>query len=461
LLKYACLIAVPYLVVRLLGIVDSYAIFLDIMLFATVTAFFSFIFLKKTIWSQWAQVNKMIIRPKLKTTFFCFVVLLLIFGSGYHAIKHKNNEAQPADNIVLGFHFPYKFPEYPDSPKIKPYVDCMNSQVSPKEYILNLFEKYDIVILQESYHGETTQWEMISEIVSDTAFINNVGHIFTEYGSAMHQDKIDTFLHTVFPNDTVLEQETAILMDYMSGGFYYFIKRLNLLNATLPDSLKIQEHYTDVIDWDYFSTLPRTSHFTDRDSAMAQITIDWYNHQRALGKRHKCMVVTNTRHAFGYAGGVEKVKNSPAFLHLTKGNQGQYIWETFPDKTASVLQHKYVSSRSFFIPLRRPQQSGIWDKAFASTGNRPVGFDLKGTPFGKNTFDEYRTRGTKPRLCYEDFFTGVIFNKPFMEQRTIYHPYHRYAIEKEAERKGITDLDRVKRRVRNHDNEAFFRDDMS
>jgi DNA-binding MltR family transcriptional regulator len=48
-----------------------------------------------------------------------------------------------------------------------------------------------------------------------------------------------------------------------------------------------------------------------------------------------------------------------------------------------------------------------------------------------------------------------------MEQRTIYHPYHRYAIEKEAERKGITDLDRVKRRVRNHDNEAFFRDDMS
>jgi hypothetical protein len=70
-------------------------------------------------------------------------------------------------------------------------------------------------------------------------------------------------------------------------------------------------------------------------------------------------------------------------------------------------------------------------------------------------------RGTKPLLYYEDIFTGIIFNKPFIEQRAIYHPYHRYAIEKEAEQKGITDSDRIRRRAINHDNEFFFKDDMN
>jgi hypothetical protein len=461
LLKYGILIAVPYLVFRLLGIVDSYAIFVDIVFVATVIAIFSFILFRKTLWSRLAQVNKVIIRPERRTRVVCFIALLVISGGGYSLIKHINNATQPSYSSVLGFHFPYKFPEYPNSSKLKPYVECLNNQESPKEYILNLFKKYDIVILQESYHGETTQWDMIGDIVADTAFINNVGHVFTEYGSAMHQDKIDTFLHTVFADSAVLEQETAILMDYMSGGFYYFIKRLNLINAKLPDSLKIQEHYTDVIDWDYFSTLPVTSHFVNRDSSMAQVTVDWYNRQLAMGNRHKCMVITNSRHAFGYAGGIEKIKNSPAFLRLTKGNQGQYIWEAFPDKTATVLQLQNEPSRSFFIPIYRPQQGGLWDKAFALTDNRPAGFDLKGTPFGKDIFGGYRMRGARPQLCYEDFFTGVIFNIPFMEQREIYHPYHRYAIEQEAIRKGISDSTKIRYRVRHHTDEVFFENNMN
>ena len=81
---------------------------------------------------------------------------------------------------------------------------------------------------------------------------------------------------------------------------------MNLLNSELPDSLKVGLHFCDAqIDCDDIVAFIKTKPKLDekRDSLMAQTTVDWYNEQITAGKRHKCLVVTNYRHAFGYAGG--------------------------------------------------------------------------------------------------------------------------------------------------------------
>ena len=41
---------------------------------------------------------------------------------------------------------------------------------TPVEYTLSLFGKYDIVVLCERAHPETTQYNMIFELVSDKRF---------------------------------------------------------------------------------------------------------------------------------------------------------------------------------------------------------------------------------------------------------------------------------------------------
>ena len=174
---------------------------------------------------------------------------------------------------------------------------------------------------------------------------------------------------------------------------------------------------------------------------MAQIVIDWYNTQIKKGTRHKCLVVTNTRHSFGYAGGVEKIRGGRSFLHQTEGNQGMYLFEAIPNKVANVIQNMpRPQNFHFMMFLCRPINYGIWDKAFKKNGYKPVGFDLGNTPFGNDVFDAYCLRGAKSDFCYSDIYTGVIFNKPLSEMREYYHPYHRYAIEYEARQKGITDL---------------------
>lgn len=435
--KFGISVLIPYLLLYLLGIVNPYHIFLDILVIAGFFLILFYSYKGQMWWSYLAETNKLIKPLSTTKTIITFLVLLLIIGSSYTCIKNINNSQHDGKVKVLGFHFPFKFPEYPNSKVVDNYTEFMSKQSqSPKDYIIGLFEKYDIVIICETYHGESTQWEMIYDVVSDKRFVENVGNIFTEYGSAAHQDKIDKFLFTTYKNDTLLSKATASLMDYMSGGFYYFVKNINKLNSQMPDSLKIREHYTDILDWDYCSAYirfydPNPDH-DNRDSLMAQVTISWFNNQRQFERRKKCLVVTNYRHAFGYAGGVGQVKNNPKFLSLTTGNQGQYIFEAFPTQTACVVQNCPNNQlKTFFIPFPTPIHDGIWDKSFQLNDRRPVGFDLKGSPFGTDDFDMYRMNGAKPRLKYQDIFTGVVFNKQYTELKKVDYPFKRYALEQE------------------------------
>ncbi len=465
LLKYLILLIIPYIACRIFGIVDSYAIFLNIIFFNLVLFIFSLLIFKQTLGSKIFKTRIEIVKQNKVKVILNFVAFLLFGLCSFMILRVMNNNEHKHSNTLLGFNIPYEFPKYPKSAAVEPYIDFLKKQnQSPKEYILSLFEHYDIVILQEKYHGESTQWELVEDIVKDSVFIHHVGHVFTEYGSVKHQNKIDRFLTTTFENDTLLEQETAVLMNYMSGGFYYFIKNLNRLNSTLPDSLKIQEHYTDCIDWDHFSDFGRVAvgaNEINRDSLMAEVVITWYNEQVANHKRHKCLLITNYRHAFGYAGGVEKVKNSKAFRRLTGGNQAQYIWERFPNQTATVMQPDKNPNRTFFLPFYINSHKGIWDKAFEWNDHKPVGFDLKNTPFGEDRFEMYPLKGGKTELVYSDIFTGLIFNKPDNGLRQKYHPFHKFAIEEEARRKGITDTLEIQRKTayldnQSHDDRAFW-----
>lgn len=425
------------------GISEPYAIFMDIAYCHFVLLIVSFLLFGTSLWNHICKLHfERQPISSIKNIGFC-VGIILFSAIGFLTIKSINNKQHPHSEKILGFNFPYEFPEYQNEKNVKPYVDCLqNQQQTPKDYILSLFDDYDIVILQENIHGEASQWELISDIVKDSVFIHNVGHVFTEYGSAMHQDKINRFLLTSFDNDTALEKETAVLMDYMSGGFYYFIKGLNILNATLPDSLKVQEHYTDCIDWDHFTTLGRNQITEDmnRDSLMAEVVIKWYNQQCKENKRHKLLLVTNGRHAYGYAGGKDKVTDKCYdFRHLNKGNQGQYIWAKFPDRTSTVMQMGFNTNRMIYLPLYREIKKGIWSKAYQMTNARPVGFNLQGTPFGEDHVEDYPLKGGNTELRYADLFTGIIFNRPYMELTNINHPYQKYAVYEEALRKGITD----------------------
>ena len=75
------------------------------------------------------------------------------------------------------------------------YEDFLADQhLSAKEYILSLFEKYDIVILCERDHREITQYDLILDVISDKRFRSEVGNIYTEIGNFQRNDILNEFL---------------------------------------------------------------------------------------------------------------------------------------------------------------------------------------------------------------------------------------------------------------------------
>jgi hypothetical protein len=123
-------------------------------------------------------------------------------------------------------------------------------------------------------------------------------------------------------------------------------------------------------------------------------------------RKDRYLVIMNTRHALG------RVKSAKSD---TWGRNVGYFLETAfgPDQVSIVLYHQprqsVIQAEPGSIHLIR---DGRWDAAFAANRNKPVGFDLAGSPFGNDPFDysDYFKAAT-----YQDAVDGLIFWKPLSQ----------------------------------------------
>jgi hypothetical protein len=430
LFKYLIGFLFPYAVLYLLKWVDFNKNVIAISVF---TIIFSLIFwlIKKVTW--WDLLSKTrvekVIVPK-KIILFSYLILLLFMILSLSFIVFNNNNYQNNDLKIWGFQYPQKFKRYPNNSNIKKYTDFLSGQhLNPKEYVFELFKTNDVVILCEASHQESTAWDLISDIVADKRFIDNVGNVFTEYGAVSKQSKVDSILNEKFASDTLLEKSLAGLMLYRGPHFFYFLKNINLINNTLPDSLKIHEYFTDFNYFDeYFPGNIRPKDEMYRDSIMAYILIDKFKDIQENESRKKSLLITNYYHAFA------PIKKEYQRKNMLNKCEATFIFKAFPAKTANVMLNSLALNTSVILAtdkfaLLNAIQNGKWDRAFEENKNRPIGFDFKGSPFGNDDFD-YLPMVTN--LKYEDVFTGFIFNKPIFEWKIDnYYPFREYGAEKE------------------------------
>ncbi|MDR1542855.1 MAG: hypothetical protein LBS50_00295 [Prevotellaceae bacterium] len=399
----------------------------------------------KTWWDVLCNTHKSYVYKKNLFVFpaFLFSIVLLFF-----ILQIYNNVGNRGVDKILGFKFPFKRIEYPDNRKVQSYYKFLKEKgQNPKDYLLNLFDTYDIVVLCENLHPEDTQWDFIYDVVSDKRFYEKAGNIFTEYGCVRDHAKVDTFMQTNFNSEIELQKATATLMNYHSGNFYYFMKKLYKLNSSLPDSLKIKEHFTDVLGWKYLYFAYNDSINFDygnpydvkRDSLMAQVVIDWYNKERK-----KCLVVTNFRHAF-------IVKNKELYGNYSD-NEAQYIYNSHPTQTVNIMLY----GSAYNIMMFKPVSDGIWNTALQKTDYKPVGFSFENSPFGQDFFDKFPYFFKSYPYTYSNIFTGFVFYKPEEQFRYSKQPFKKYAAQKEykfAVQNNLIDTIKGKQLLNNYKDE--------
>ena len=367
------------------------------------------------------------------------IFLLTMFGKIYPFFTNKP-EQKPKSAIDGAFTQLYKFyPEYPINAETRKYADFVRSHSQdPVDYVFDLFDKYDLVVLNERLHPEYTQYELYSKIIRDKRFLNKIGNIYTEIGSVSYQDTLNNFIHTVFLSEDSLNKAAALLQRNSNGmwpiweltNFFIFLKLVNTLNSELADSLKIDWYFTDMpVNWETMtsSAYKKRPHYEHRDSIMAVNIIDIYKDKLAKNERRKKgLVIMNFRHGYGLIRDNNGVKTGHFFNKL---NTTPRLMDLLPGKVCNVLINTVRYGPAGFEIIFFPIQHGKWDKAFNLAGNPDAGFDFKNSPFGDDEFDAFL--GVPPEgLTYKDLFTGFIFYKP-LEKHIKKHgfPYMLYNFE--------------------------------
>ena len=303
--------------------------------------------------------------------------------------------------------------------ELQPYVSYLQSHAQPAiQYMLQLFRTYDLVILAERTHPETTQWEFIYELTSHPEFLAKVGHVFTEYGSVSQQQALEQVLSAPSLDEAALNQKCIDLLrnfplwpyGWHNNNIFEYLKKLYRLNRTLPADTRIALYFSDV-PWQWEGKTPDdyarywSTEIPQRDRIMADHIVTRFQEiLQSSAARKKALVIMNTRHAFRTGG----------------NNTADFLFQAFPNKTANVMFNMTALDMSglsgeYQGTYNRPVQNGLWDAAFWKLGNVPLGFDFKDSPFGKDPFDLHTYFALSGNLKYESVFTGMVFYQPLSQ----------------------------------------------
>jgi hypothetical protein len=294
---------------------------------------------------------------------------------------------------------------------------------SAKEYVISLFENYDIVILCERDHKEFTQYELFLEIVKDPYFIENAGHIYTEVGATNMDAEINTFLKSGWQDSLSARNKiTSIFRDIDYSPYWHcynypwFLGELYKINQGLREDKKLMLHPSDIeFDWSKCKTPQEYKLFdssisrgnSNRDSIMAQNIIKRYSRiQSGSGPRRKALVIMNYKHAF--------LKDHIFSGNITH-NTGRYLSDKYKGKVASVYIMGLAIPKAGGLSVVK---SGKWDHYFEVAEMTDVGFNLKDSPFGSEDFDVIPPDSVT-RYLYKDMFTGLLFYRPIQEHKLI------------------------------------------
>jgi len=319
------------------------------------------------------------------------IFLVLMTGLSYSSLK-----AQEIDDKLIDF--------------------IREDATSPDEYIINKFNIYDVVLLGE-HHIIKENLLFIQELIPKL-YKNGIYAVGMEFGASEVQGKLDQLINAeIYDEDLANEIMYTYNVTWAFKEYIDIYKAAWKINRSLPDDAKkfriINLSY--IFQWDKFTG------FRNPESMKAVFPKGPADKHRAeiiekeiLNKNEKILALVGTPHAYTkYASAyfMYNADNFFAYDHFWLGNR---LFKKYPNKVFNIILHqsftkKYNDQYMTISPL-----DGSIEKLMRINDNRPVGFDLIGSPIG-NLRDQ-----SLHNIGYENFklgqlFDGYIFLEPLNE----------------------------------------------
>ncbi len=317
------------------------------------------------------------------------------------------------------------------SDKLKPYVNTLNEKgEKPIPFILEKLNYYDLILFDDALHTAVEPFEFYQELLENGDFQKKVKYIFLEVVSVNQQPALDEYFESKTENPKLLYP--AFQNDFSGQGWPYqtyfdLLQRIWKINSTLPahDRFKVVAVNAPVY-WKEMNTPKDVDLFRlsilGNDYTMYKIILSYLNYFKS---GEKGIFLTNTRHAY------KGIKNRKDKYYW---NCGTFFYLHNPGKTYSVRFHninlrfqmkkdvdastpKTTEGLEDVIIKWVRLENGLWDSAFEVFGNKPVAFDLKGTPFGGADYIGNHMLNVAPGQTMYDAYDALIFLAPVDKMR--------------------------------------------
>ena len=303
---------------------------------------------------------------------------------------------------------------YAQNHTLNDYVQCINNHSSaPVEYIFKQFEQSDIVVIGERDHRDTTQYQLILDILKDPRFVKEIGYVYTEVGCVNRTSEVNKLIKGKFQNN---EDFMNHLYSYLRTGevFYPLWEKYNrvqflrgLYEINRNNRQKITLGLTDcAFSWDDISSAQEYKDFfysaacEYRDSTMVANFAQMFEQQKPKKGKRKALIITNQPHAI-----------NATMAKRTYHRQGKWLKERYGQDNVKIVIFNWAEYR-FYDGKKMPLiADGLWDAAFEEIDRKPFGMDIKGTPFGNTPYLDPAYKN----LRWEDVADGIIYYKPFYE----------------------------------------------
>lgn len=278
----------------------------------------------------------------------------------------------------------------------------------PKDYVLDKLAKHQLVIYGEM-HGRPASWNLLRGIIDDPKFAETTGIVFMEFVS-YHQKELDRFYEQEKLDISILlnifgDQQ---VYGWLDKGQFDFMLALRELNQKLPAEKKIKVVLADYqFSMDSIKTrdqfMAEMKNAKDRNTQMADVIEQTI--ESSDDSRNSLFIV-----GFGHS----YKTHIPGMASTAPGQKpalsaAAQLVERFSDEAIfSILPHCATMNNSGFVEGK--VRNGIFDYVFDVNGNKPIAFDLKGSPFGREPFDALLEVKYNPQVgTYNDNYDGYIF----------------------------------------------------
>lgn len=301
------------------------------------------------------------------------------------------------------------------------FVEYLNDNgVEPKQFLLDALSKNRLVVYGETHHSKAS-WDFVRQVINSPDFADFARTIFMEL-SVTNQHFIDEFFSNEQKNPEIILNvlRNEELLGWCDGGMYEFFLDMWDVNRNLPESKRVKVIATDiprlkflpdVTTKEEYEVLRRQEMSTDRNTYMADTIEDCMANSQDM---RNCLFIVGSSHA----------KNN-TLLKTRYERYGTVVAQL-------VARYPEISIFSIFTHSPRLDNSGlreytlirggVFDAAFAASGDSPIGFNLKDSPFGKEPFDvDYNTCYYPAAGNFEDNYDGYIFLSALKDEPAEYY----------------------------------------